>query len=159
MLQALQLFLTIIEVVLLLGGQWIVVASGSKHRHLHSRFHTGFQVDVLVKRHVRPVIHHLYDGVARADAVDSPETLDDAHGIPVNVEVYQIVAVLQVLPLADAVGGNEHVNLSVGVWKDGGFLLTDRREKSEYGVEIEFLPCLQLQRGACLHVASYKGGV
>ena len=85
--------------------------------------------------------------------------LDDAHRIPVDVEVDQIVAVLQVLTLADAVGGDEHVNLTVGVGEDGCFLLADWREEGEHGVEVEFLPCLQLQRSACFHVARHEGDV
>ena len=37
--------------------------------------------------------------VAGTDAVNAAEPLNDADGIPVNVVVYQQIAILQVLPL------------------------------------------------------------
>ena len=46
-----------------------------------------------------------------ADAVDSSEALDDAHGVPVDVVVDAVVAVLQVLPLGDAVRRDQDVDV------------------------------------------------
>ena len=61
----------------------------------------------------RPEIDELDGVVAGADAVDAAETLDDAHRIPVDVVVDQVVAVLEVLAFADAVGGDEEVDFAV----------------------------------------------
>jgi hypothetical protein len=51
--------------------------------------------------------------VGRADAVDTAEALDDAHRVPVDVVVDEPVAVLQVLAFADAVGGDQQVDLAL----------------------------------------------
>ena len=93
------------------------------------------------------------------DAVDAPETLDDAHRIPMDVEVDEIVAVLQVLTLADAVGGDEHVNLTVGVGKYGYFLLADWREEGEHGVEVELLLAFSFSVVRASTSARHEGGV
>ena len=60
-----------------------------------------------------PEIDELH-GVARAaDPVDTPKTLDDADGIPVNVVVDQGVAVLKVLAFANAIGGDQEVDFTL----------------------------------------------
>ena len=51
--------------------------------------------------------------VGAADAIDAAEALDDADGIPVDVVVDEAVAVLKVLALGDAVGGDEQVDLAL----------------------------------------------
>ena len=49
--------------------------------------------------------------VFAADPVDPSEPLDEAHRIPVNVEIDHAVAVLEILSLRDAVRGDEHVDI------------------------------------------------
>ena len=49
--------------------------------------------------------------VLAADTVNSPETLNDAHRIPVNVVVNEVVTVLQVLTFGDTVSRNQNVKL------------------------------------------------
>ena len=51
--------------------------------------------------------------VDAADSVNTAEALDNAHGIPVDVVIDQVVAVLKILTLADAVRRDEKVNLAV----------------------------------------------
>ena len=41
-----------------------------------------------------------------------PKTLDDADGIPVDIVVENGIAVLQVLPLRDAVGGDQKIDIA-----------------------------------------------
>ena len=71
-------------------------------RDLHAGLDTAFQVDVLVQVHVRPKVDQLDTGVFAADTVDPAKPLDDAHRVPVDVIVDEVVTVLQVLALADA---------------------------------------------------------
>ena len=70
-------------------------------------------VDVFVEVFGGPEIDELHGAAGAADPVDPPETLDDADRIPVDVVVDEVVAVLKVLPLADAVGGDEEVYLTL----------------------------------------------
>src|SRR3546814_10881989 len=67
----------------------------------------------LVQLHVRPEIDELDAGVGRADTVDTPETLDDAHRIPVDVVIHEEIAVLKVLAFGNAVRADEKVNLAL----------------------------------------------
>ena len=46
-----------------------------------------------------------------ADTVNASESLNDSDGIPVNVVVDQIVAVLQVLSFRDTVRCNQNINV------------------------------------------------
>ena len=45
-----------------------------------------------------------------ADAVDAAKTLDETHGVPVQVVVDDVVAVLQVEALGEDVGGDQGVD-------------------------------------------------
>ena len=47
-------------------------------------------------------VDQLDAGVLRADAIHAAEALDDTHGVPVDVVVDDVVAVLQVLAFGDA---------------------------------------------------------
>ena len=93
--------------------------------------------------------------VGRADAVDAPETLDDADRVPVNVVVDQVVAVLEVLGFADTVGGDQQVEFAFAgkfVWP----LLGSGRERGEDAAQV------LAQVGQCGLVAAGagdKGGV
>ncbi len=122
-LQTFQLLAPIFKVAFLFRRYGIVIARTCQHRHLHAGFHPSFQVNVFVKSHVRPVVHKLNHLVARADAVDTPETLNDAHGIPMDVVIDETVTILQVLSLADAVGSDKHVYLLPDVRINGRLLL------------------------------------
>ena len=51
--------------------------------------------------------------VGRADPVDAAEALDDADRVPVDVVVDEVVAVLEVLALGDAVGGDEQIEFAL----------------------------------------------
>ena len=73
--------------------------------------------------------------VRRADAVDAAEALDDADGVPVDVVVDEPVAVLEVLALGDAVGGDQEVELAL-VGEVLGPLLRAGREGGEDGGEV-----------------------
>ena len=50
--------------------------------------------------------------IGRADAVDAAEALDDAHRVPVDVVVDEVVAVLKVLAFGDAVGADQQVDFA-----------------------------------------------
>ena len=69
-----------------------------------------------------------------------------------NIVVDKVVAVLQVLTLADAVSTNQHVNLSLDIREQCFFFFGYGREEREDLVEIKFLT--NLERGASLYVTS-----
>src|SRR6185312_13423719 len=72
-----------------------------------------FQVDVFVEVGRGPEVDELDGRVGAADAVDAAETLDDAHRVPVDVVVDEVVAVLQVLAFGNAVGGDQQVDFAI----------------------------------------------
>jgi hypothetical protein len=52
--------------------------------------------------------------VARAsDSVDAAEPLDDADGVPVDIVIDQVIAVLKILAFGNAVRGNNKIDFSV----------------------------------------------
>ncbi len=75
-------------------------------------------------------------GVCGADAVDAAEPLDDPDRVPVDVVVDEVVAVLKVLALGDAVGADEHIDLAGSFGENGGFFFGPRREEGEQRLEI-----------------------
>ena len=91
--------------------------------------------------------------------VNTPETLNDAHGIPMDVVVDEVVAILQVLSLADAVGGNQHIYLVRDVRIDGCLFLRYGREQSQHLVEVQLLTLGQPQGTASLHITRDQSGV
>ena len=90
----------------------VVVAGGREVGDDHAVLDALLEVDVLVERDVGPEVDELDLRVGRADAVDAAEALDDPHRVPVDVVVDEVVAVLEVLALADAVGADENVDLA-----------------------------------------------
>ena len=60
-----------------------------------------------------PEVDELDGVVGATDAVDTTKALDDAHRVPVDVVVDEIVAVLQVLAFGNAVGGDEEVYFAI----------------------------------------------
>ena len=87
----------------------VFVAAGRDVGQRHAGLYPALQIEVDVHILGGPVVHHPHYGVAAADAVNAPETLDDADGVPVDVVVDHGIAVLQVLALGYAVGGDEQV--------------------------------------------------
>ena len=47
--------------------------------------------------------------VSAADTVNSSEPLDNAHRVPMNVIVDEVVAILQVLTFGNTVGRNQNI--------------------------------------------------
>jgi len=70
-----------------------------------------FELYIIIKRKLRPEVNQFYDFVPGADPVNSAKTLDDTNRIPVDVVIYECVAVLEVLPFGDTIGGNENIDL------------------------------------------------
>ncbi|MNC33516.1 hypothetical protein D3C75_819100 [compost metagenome] len=134
-LQAAQLLLAVGHIVGL-GAKHIVVARGGDVGNHHPALDAFLEVDVLVERDVGPVIDQLDAAVGRSDAIHSTEALDDAHGVPVDVVVDEVVTVLQVLALGDAVGANQQVDLSRFVGQDNGLFFGARREEGEQLLEV-----------------------
>ena len=110
-LKTFELFLAIVEVGLLFVGEQHIPTSCTSDIHpSHSCFHAPFQTQVVVEFNIRPIVDQLDHIVMGANTVDTAKTLDNTDWVPMNIEVDQIVAVLQVLTFADAVGGNQHID-------------------------------------------------
>ena len=137
----LELFLAVFQVTLLLRIDQIIVTGGCHNCNLHARFDTRLKIDILVQIHVRPEIYKLDHFVVAADTINSPEPLDDADRVPMDVVVDQIIAVLQVLALGNTVGGNQHIDLRRIVRKQNVFAFRDGREARQNGIQI----CPQLR--------------
>ncbi len=97
-------------------GEDVVVGGGGEVGDHHAVLDALLEVDVLVEGDVGPEVDELDRGVGRPDAVDAAEALDDPHRVPVDVVVDDVVAVLKVLTLRDAVGADEDVDLAGLVW-------------------------------------------
>ena len=97
--------LLIFEEVVLEGG-------GDVHQR-HTGFDTVFEIDVFVQVLRRPEVHQLDGFIHAADTVNAAETLNDADGIPVDVVIDEVIAVLKVLALGNAIRGDEQINLTV----------------------------------------------
>ena len=111
-----QLLAAVLQVVHLVAGlllDQVLLAGGRDVEQHHAAAHPLLQVDVLLQLHVGPEVDELDALVRRADAVDAAEALDDAHRVPVDVVVDEPVAVLEVLALGDAVGGDQQVELAL----------------------------------------------
>ena len=76
------------------------------YEHESGRLVRYQEVDVFVEVFRRPEVNEVNRRVDAADTVDTPEALDDADGIPVDVVIDEVVAVLKILTLADAIRGN-----------------------------------------------------
>ena len=75
-----------------------------------------------------------------ADTVDTPKTLDNTHRVPVNVVIDQIVAVLQILTLGNAVSGNKNINLLCTARHQHIPPLRNGREAGQHIVQGSFQP-------------------
>ena len=129
----LELLAAVLQVPRLVGVDVVVVAGGRHNGDAHALLDARLELDVLVELHVGPVVHQLDTGVLRADAVHAAEALHDAHGVPVDVVVHQVVAVLEVLALRDAVGGDDDVHVAAGKLRRHNVALLRRgREAGEH---------------------------
>jgi hypothetical protein len=96
-----------------------VVLEGSREIDKgHAGFDAVYQLDVFVEVFRGPEVHEVNGGVDAADPVNAAEALDDADGIPVDVVVDEGFAVLQILTLTDAIGGDEEIDLAL-LWHGG----------------------------------------
>src|SRR5690554_7571062 len=105
-----ELLFAVFQITLLLLADGIVVTCGGHHRYLHTSFYPCFQFDVIIEREVRPEIDQLNHLITTSDTIDPSESLNDAHRVPVDIVVDQIVTVLQVLSLRNTVCGNQDIN-------------------------------------------------
>ena len=64
--------------------------------------------------------------VHRTQAVDAAEALHDAHRVPVHVVIDHAIAVLEVLPLRNAIRCEDNIDLALTVRESIGFLRTWR---------------------------------
>ena len=110
------------EVFELAGIEQVVGLRGGKVHQRHAGFDALLDVEVVVEVGDGPEVDELDRVVARADAVDAAEALDDADRVPVDVVVDEQVAVLKVLAFADAVGGDEQVDFLVVGWETRGLV-------------------------------------
>ena len=133
----------------------VLFARGGNVQEHHAAADPLFEVDVLLQLDVRPEVDELDALVHGADAVDPAEALDDADRVPVDVEVDDRVAVLEVLALADAVGGDEQIDLAFLGQVLGTFLGAGREGRDDAG---EVLAELR-QRRLVVARAGDQGGV
>ena len=94
-------------------GQNVVFAGCREIDERHARLDPALQIDVMIEIGRRPEIDHLDRIMQATDAVDPTEALDQAHWIPVNVEIDQQIGILKVLALRDAVRGDQQIDFSV----------------------------------------------
>ena len=155
-LQAFQLCLAILQITLFFGVDKVIIAGSGHNGDFHAGLHTGFQVDVIVQRQIRPEIHKLDVLVSAADTVDSSKTLDNAYRVPVNVIVDQIIAVLQVLTFRNAVCRNQHINFRGTTGHQNIPVFGNGREAGQHVVEC----CLEaFDRGTSVNRAGNDSGI
>lgn len=118
----------------LLVLQDVVLEGGGDVHEGHAGFDPVLEVDVLVEIFGGPEIDELHGAAGAVDTVDAAEALDDAHGIPVDVVIDEIVAILQVLAFADAVSGDQQVDLAL--LGHGGDLGAVLRHGGEIGEDL-----------------------
>ena len=138
LLEPFQLLFAVFQVAFLLWIDQIVIAGGGHNGNLHPGLHTGFQIDVLVQRHIRPEVHQLDHLVFAANAVDAPKTLDNTHRVPVNVVIDQIVAVLQILAFGNTVSGDKNIDFLCAARHQHIPPLGDGREAGQHIVQVGF---------------------
>ena len=103
----------------------VILERGGDVHQRHAGLDPVLEVDVFVQVLRGPEIDQLDGAIHTANTVNAPEALDDANGIPVNVVIDKIIAVLEILPLRYAISGdkaaviNKGSNLLLDCWLDG----------------------------------------
>ena len=123
------------QISFFLGIDKVIVSGRRQYGRLHATLYPGFQINVFVERYIRPEVDQLNAGVPAADAVHASKALDDAHRVPVDVVVNQIVAVLKVLSLGNAVGRNQDIDIHLAVRHEEFSALGNRRKAGKHIVE------------------------
>ena len=151
--QLAQLFLAVFQVALLFGADRVVVAGRGHHRNFHAGDHTRFQVDVFIKAHVGPKVHQLDFCILAADTIYTAKALDNAHRVPVDIVIDQVIAILQVLAFANAVRRNQQVDIARDNVPEQMTFLGLRRKIRQHRIVIG----TQLREiRATVHIARYK---
>ena len=125
----------VFQITLFFGRNGVVIPRTGQYGYFHAGFYASLQVDVFIQRYIRPIIHQLNHLVTATDTVNSSETLDNADGIPMDVVVYQVIAILQVLTFTDAIGSNQDVYLFLDMRIDACLLLGTWREQGQHFIE------------------------
>ena len=112
-LKLFQLGLTVGKIAFFLQVNGIIITGRGKDRNTHTRFDAIFEVDVFIQVQVRPEINELNRRIFTADTVDTAKALDDTDRIPMNIVVYAIITVLQVLPFRDAVCTDKNIDIPI----------------------------------------------
>ena len=108
-----KLLASVFEVIHLVSGlllDEVLFACRRNVQQDHATADTFFEVDVLLQFDVRPEVHKLDAGIGGTETVDSTESLNDADRVPVDVEIDEVVAVLEVLTFRNAVRGDQEVD-------------------------------------------------
>ncbi len=156
--QTQQLFVAITHVLVdyfldLVILEEVVLERGRDVDQRHAGFDTVLEIDVFIEVLRRPEVHQLNRAVHTPDTVNAPKALDDADGIPVDVVIDEVIAVLKVLPFRNTISGDEQINLTI--LRHGWHLvalLGTRREVSEDLVEFRFA-----ERGLVITTARHQG--
>ena len=88
----------------------VVLEGGGDVHEGHAGFDAVLEVDVFVEIFGGPEVDELDGVTGAANAVNASEALDDADGVPVDVVVDEVIAVLKILAFGDAVRGDEQVD-------------------------------------------------
>ena len=97
----------------ILRCQQIVSLRGGDVYQCHARLDAVFQVDVTVEVGGGPKVDELNAVIDATDAVNPSKPLNNAHRIPVNVIVNQVITVLEVLAFRNAIRANQQVNFAI----------------------------------------------
>ena len=120
-----QLFVPVAEICVdqffdFVGLEDVIFKRGSNVHQGHARFDAILEIDVFFEVLGGPEVDQLDGGVDAADTVNAAKALDDPDRIPVNVVIDEQIAVLEVLALGNAIGGDKQVNL-LGLRHGGHF--------------------------------------
>lgn len=103
LLEFLELVAAVLEVAFFCSGKKVIVAGRGEDGGFHSAFNTALELDIVIELDIWPVVDKLDYVIGGAYTVNTAETLDDAHRVPVYVVVDEVVAVLKVLTFRDTV--------------------------------------------------------
>ena len=93
------------------------------------------------------------DLIGHGNSINSAKSLNDTDGVPMNIVVYQIVAILEVLTFADTIGSYQDVYFFLNMRIDSGFLLGTWRKQSQHFIKVQFLPLRKSQRTSGFHIS------